>query len=150
MARRAQEVVTILSYIRRLARDGTAGSLPSPAPEDLSFNLPTGGVGGASSAVSSRGPKRPWGEVAGDEDDEAFSPQGRKHSSYTHGPSHSQGGEERWDDDGFGGPGADIGKSAAEKDMALIRRKRATHQAPQNVPKGKYRKRSVSSCFLFY
>lgn len=140
MARRAQEVVSLLAHIRRLARDGS-GALPSPAPEELAF---------LSASGPSRGPKRSWGEIAGEEDEEAFSPTATRKNS---GPVYQGGGdrgakdERGWEGDGGDQLTGEPGGSAAEKDMALIRRKRASQQAPSNTPKGKYRKRSVSESF---
>ena len=58
-----------------------------------------------------------------------------------------------WEDtiDGNSNPPYDKAQSIAEKDMAIIRSKRATNTGAVNagVPKGKYRKRSVSCLFCF-
>ena len=59
-----------------------------------------------------------------------------------------------WEDtiDGNSNPPYDKAQSIAEKDMAIIRSKRATNTGAVNagVPKGKYRKRSVSCLFVSY
>ena len=175
MARRAAEVIHLLSEYKRavMAEGSVTGSslhhphpyaqthgyshaytgvgmgLPSPAPEENDNDRDRGGV---------RAPKRPWEDVAQESDEEAFVPGSAsapapkfggalkrdamsKPESVSSGPM------------GAGGPmtsgrgvETDKERSAAEKDMALIRSKRATNVATlgPGAPKGKYRKRSVS------
>lgn len=129
MTRRAEEVVALLKELRELALD------------DEGIDVGSGGAGGGVSSSSGkhvaieepvlpavpRAPKRPWEDVSADADDDDAFPAGAGVTA-----AHI--------------PGSERAQTAAEEDMALIRRKRATNNAQQGgpgTPKGKYRKRSV-------
>lgn len=135
MAHRAAHVIKLIEELRRLSlpdneynqRDITS---PGSAPTTPTLGNPT-------SAPTNRPPKRPW------EDDEAQIPSQGGGS----GSEYNSGG-------GGGGSGRAHGQTMAEKDMAMIRSKRASNANGQlnagGVPKGKYRKRSVSLFFFFF
>ena len=164
MTRHASELVRLLSEYRRAAIEEGALStgvgdtgLPSPAPEEYekqrgALPLSAGGL---------RAPKRPWEDVAGESDDDVYSlsvsaPVGRRKDGAGFGMDesvsmrvNSSGMTGTLGALGTGGKEMDRARSAAEKDMALIRSKRANNAAgiTSGAPKGKYRKRSVSISF---
>ncbi|KAL5525479.1 hypothetical protein ACEPAG_6815 [Sanghuangporus baumii] len=176
MARRAAEVIHLLSEYKRAAlAEGAGGGsalhhphpyahshtssqyypgvgmgLPSPAPEEHEADRERGAM---------RAPKRPWEDVAQESDEDAFVPASisapvpkfgggsareliSKQESISTGPMVA--GAPMMG--GMGGRGVETDKdrTAAEKDMALIRSKRATNVGSlgPGAPKGKYRKRS--------
>lgn len=173
MSHNAAELVRLLSEYRRTAAGEGAGpafdpaavgsaGLPSPAPEE--YGRQRGG-GLPSSAGGMRALKRPWEDVAGESDEDGFGPLGqsvsapagrRKDAALDMADSISAranlgGMVGTLGDLGAGeGKGMDRTRSAAEKDMALIRSKRASNAAgiSAGAPKGKYRKRSVSIFIL--
>lgn len=147
MQRRAEEVVQLLKTLRELSLDDDASFGPGAGAGASSSSLPTLPSAGKQHHMDvspARAPKRPWEDVSAAEDEDEY------------GPGVALGGSGAGLGLGAGGtgaaglsaaliPGSERAQTAAEEDMALIRRKRATNQALQGgpgTPKNKYRKRS--------
>jgi hypothetical protein len=134
MSQRAAEVVQLLESLRALTPYASSSSAHLRPPASISDRRPSG-LGAPGQVEPTRPPKRPWEEIARDEDDEDEMPTG-------------PGGEAAAAAAAAASAGATPkeGKSAAEADMELIRSKRASSAAatPQGQQKSKYRKRSVS------
>ncbi|THG97010.1 hypothetical protein EW145_g7680 [Phellinidium pouzarii] len=132
MARRAAEVVVLLEGLRRLALAEEAGRAAATTEDVAPVSAYSAGA---------RAPKRPWEDVSADDEPPSptRSPTGKRFAGVGGGNEVGEGG-------GGTAPiqGPEKAQTAAEKDMALIRRKRATHAGVlgSGTPKGKYRKRS--------
>ncbi|KZT29738.1 hypothetical protein NEOLEDRAFT_1238515 [Neolentinus lepideus HHB14362 ss-1] len=121
MANRAAAIMRLLDTLRRITHGMGPASpsvqVPIPHPP-TQLNHPP---------VSERPPKRPWEDIARDENDHGPPP----HEANMDSPVHHV-------------PGSS-GQTTAEQDMELIRTKRATSSAGSGMPgqgKSKYRKRS--------
>jgi hypothetical protein len=154
MTHRAQEVVRLLESLRtpssaKLANASTASSTLAPAFGDRTNSHPAGPSGGTPIDLDTRAPKRPW--------EETQTSNTLPHVSQLHLSGTPAG-------TGQGGGQTAADRSAAEKDMEIIRTKRAlttslaaaaaaaggTGSVAGSVGgavgagKNKYRKRSVS------
>lgn len=143
MTQRAVVVVKLLEDLRRIA-EFEASNPPEPKYEDVNRPMQLDAQG------SVRIPKRPWEDVEQEDQSGLAAVQG--YSQVVRIPSTVIRSEDHLLEC-HGQPTAFISsatnkrQSMAEKDMAIIRSKRATNAGALNAgqPKGKYRKRSVSN-----